>query len=98
MRILYHDARTTIGIPAIGVLGDVAARATAGDVDGGEDDGGGVGDEEVVLGRVAEEEVADFGVLEAGDAEEDGAEGVDVFGVEIVPELWLMFRYGYVLL
>lgn len=86
-RVLDDDVGRAVRVPAVGVLGRVGGGGAAGDGEVGEDDVGAVGDPVVVLWGVAEVEVGDDGVLEAGDAHEHGAEDVDVGGVQVVPDL-----------
>lgn len=86
-RVHDGDIRTPVGIPPIGILGSGLALAEAADVDVVEDDIGGVGDKVIVLRAVAQHQVGDDAVVEAVDAEEHGPEGVDVLGVEVVPDL-----------
>ena len=85
--ILDHNVGRAIRIPPVRVLGRVVALAVPADVQVREDDVAAVGDEVVVLRRVAELEVRDAAAVQADRAEEDGAQDVDVGGVQVVPDL-----------
>jgi hypothetical protein len=56
-RILYCDVRTSIGIPSICILCRVIAFASPGNIDIVKDYVGGIGDEMIVLGRVAQNQI-----------------------------------------
>ena len=87
VRILDHDVAAAVCVPAIGILGGVAACAGAGDIDVGEDHVSGVGDECVPLRAVAELQILDGRAFEADGSEEDWTKDVDILGVEVVPSL-----------
>ena len=57
VRVLNDNVVGAVGVPAIGILGWVLARAVAEDVDVGKDDFARVGDERVPLRAVAEVEI-----------------------------------------
>lgn len=85
--ILDHDVAAAVRVPAVGVLSRVVALAVPGDGDVAEHDVAAVGYEVVVLWAVAQVEVGDAAAVEADGAEKDGAQDVDVRGVEVVPNL-----------
>lgn len=85
--VLDDDVAAAISVPSVGILGRVAARASARDVNVGEDDICRIGHEVVPLRAVAKLQVLDSGTLEANCAKEDGAKDVDVLRIKVVPGL-----------
>ena len=87
VRVLDHDVAAAVCVPAIGIFSRVLAHTAARDVDVGEHDICGVGDERVPLWAVAELQVLDRRALETNSTEEDGAQDVDVLRIKVVPGL-----------
>ena len=92
VRVLDHDVVGTVRVPAIRVFSGVLALAAAEDVDVVEDHVGRVGNERVPLRTVSELQVGDSRAFRADDTEEDGAQDVDVLGVEVIPGLTISVK------
>lgn len=71
--VLDDNVVAAVCVPAVSVLGGVAAHTAALDVDVGEHDVSAVGDESVPLRAVTEFEVGDHCVLKADGTEQNGA-------------------------
>jgi hypothetical protein len=85
VRLLNDDVIGAISIPAISVLSGVLAHTATSNVDIGEQNIAGVGNECVPLRAVSELQILNRGTLRADEAEENGPEDVDVLGVEVIP-------------
>ena len=92
--VLNDNVGAAVGIPAIGVLRRAFALTGTCDVDVVERDARTVGDPGVVLRRVAENQIGDRTMFEASYTKQDGAENVDVLGVEVVPGLTVTIEHA----
>jgi hypothetical protein len=77
---------SNVNLP-VSVLGLVLAYTATSNVDVGENNLSGVGHEGVPLGAVSELQIFDARLVETNGTKENGADDVDVFGEEIVPNL-----------
>lgn len=91
--ILNHDVRAAVCIPTISVLRRIVTRTVSTNVEILKDDVGAVGEEVVPLRRVSQVEVGNGSAVQTDGAEEDRSENVDVFGVEVVPDLTISVEH-----
>ena len=85
--VLDDNVGRAVCVPAVGVFGNVAGLAEPADRDVVEDDVGTVCNPVVVLRRVSEIQVGDRAAMQANSAKQDGAQDVDVLGIEVIPDL-----------
>lgn len=86
-RVHNGDVAAAVGIPAVGVFGNVGTRRCSRNRNVAKDDVAGIGDKVVVHGTEAQVEVGNDAVLEAVDANEDGTQSINVLRVQVEPDL-----------
>lgn len=87
MRVLDHNVRAAVRIPPIGVLRRAARHTASRNGNIAKHDVCRICNQVVPLRRISEVQIGDATAVQADSAKKDGAQDVDVFGIEIIPHL-----------
>lgn len=92
--VLNDNVRRPVRVPTVGVLRFVLAGRVASDIEVVEDDIRTVGQKVVPLRRIAKVEIRDGSAMQANCAEQDRAQDVNVFSIEVVPDLTIAVQHA----
>ena len=90
--VLNDNVGASVSVPAVGVLGHVAAIAVPTDCNVAEDDVGAVGYKVIPLRGIAEVDILDRAAVETDCSKEDGTKNVYVLCIKIVPDLTITVK------